>query len=186
MKYAIKQQGKQVFAYELGAGSQLERELIHQGKIHREGERYALFSREAVNGQGQQALAGDFFKLDGDGFPYPNDREWFFANHRPVGGDVYEQLPKPLEIWEAQDGEHPLVQWLVAEGRLRLRPEEPERFFNARLWGADLSAAWDAVLVFYGVERNEAGEIVDISFNFVAREEFRKTYFYCDARGNRM
>ena len=49
-----------------------------------------------------------------------------------------------------------------------------------------LRAARFAVLVFYGVERNEAGEIVDISFNFVAREEFRETYFYCDARGNRM
>lgn len=186
MKYAIKLQGKQVFAYELGAGNPVEAELIRKGAIRREGDSYALFSREAVNGQGQMAKKGDFFKLDGDGYPYPNDREWFFANHRYVGGDVYEQLPKPLEIWEAEDGDHPLIHWLVAQGKLRICREDRERFFNARLWGADLSAAKDAVVVFYGVERKEAGEIADISFNFVAREEFDRTYSYCDCRGNRI
>lgn len=76
----------------------------------------------------------------------------------------------------------PLIQGLQRRG---IRENDPERYFNAHLWGADLSAAEDAVVVFYGVERNEAGEIADISFNFVAWEEFRRTYALCDEQGRR-
>lgn len=42
--------------------------------------------------------------------------------------------------------------------------------------GADLSAASDATLVFYSVDRDESGAITDISFNFVAKPEFEASY----------
>ncbi len=186
MRCAVKLQGKQVRAWELGAGTEMEKTLIREGKIRKTECGYELFSREAVNGRGQRAKGGDFFKLDSEGHPYPNDREWFLANHRHLAGDTYEQTPKPLEIWQAEDGENEGIAWLREKGRLILRKDDPERYFNAHLWGADLSAAKDAVVVFYGVDRNDAGEITDISFNFVAWEEFQRTYTLCDSQGRRI
>ena len=65
-------------------------------------------------------------------------------------------------------------------GRLTLKQEDPERYFNAFLWGADLSAAKDATVVFYNIDKNEEGEITDISFNFVAAKDFNENYKICD------
>lgn len=180
MKYARKIQGKTVQAYCLGAGSAMEQELIRSGKIQRSGDTYMLFSQESVNGQGQQARIGDYFKVDGAGCPYPNQREWFRENHRHIEGDLYEQIPKALEIWMARDGENPVIRWLVEQGRLVIREEDRQRYFNAHLWGADLSAAEDAVVVFYAVQRDDAGEITDVDFNFVERREFERTYILVD------
>lgn len=65
--------------------------LIEEGAIQRPPDgSYALFSQEAVNGQGQIAQAGDYFKvdtIDGRHFPYPNSREYFLSNHTHLGGD---------------------------------------------------------------------------------------------------
>lgn len=176
MKYARKIQGKTVNAYALGAGSEMEQELIRSGKIQRSGDTYMLFSQESVNGQGQQARAGDYFKVDGSGCPYPNQREWFLENHRHISGDTWEQIPKALEIWMAADGENEVIRWLLDQGKLVIRQEDSVRYFNAHLWGADLSAAEDAVVVFYAVQRDDAGEITDVDFNFVERREFERTY----------
>lgn len=184
MRFAKKRQGRLVSAYELGAGSEMEARMIHAGRIcRREDGGYALFSQEAVNGCGQRAEKGDFFKVDGSGYPYPNARAWFLANHRHMGGDNYEQIPRPLEIWMAADGENEVIRFLLEQGKLLVRKDDPARYFNAHLWGADLSAAQDAVVVFYGVKRNEAGAILDVEFNFVAREEFDRTYVLCSADG---
>ena len=55
-------------------------------------------------------------------------------------------------------------------------PEDPEHYFNAFLWGAELSAARDAAVIFYSVDRDGTGGIADISFNFVAAKEFEESY----------
>lgn len=180
MKYAVKSKKKIVKAYPLGAGHPMEALLIEEGAIQRlpDGS-YALFSQEAVNGQGQLAQAGDFFKvdtIDGHHYPYPNSREYFLDNHIHLGGDEYEQINKPLLIWQRGDALFEEVRWLVDTGRLTLKPQDPAHFFNAFLWGADLSAADDATMVFYGVDRDENGCITDINFNFVARPEFEASY----------
>ena len=39
-----------------------------------------------------------------------------------------------------------------------------------------MSAPKDAVIVFYRISRDEAGQITDAEFNFVAGAEFEKTY----------
>ena len=44
------------------------------------------------------------------------------------------------------------------------------------LWGTEETAAKDAVVVFYGVERDADGAIAKIDFNFVARNVFEQTY----------
>ena len=177
MKQAKKHRGTVTGAWMLGAGSEMERELIARGRIRRDDAgRYFFYSQEAVNGEGELARAGDYFKVDGAGYPYPNDREWFLANHRHVSGDEWEQIPVALEIWEAGDGAHEALDWLLERGKLVIRENDRQRYFNARLWGADLSAAEDAVVVFYAIGRDETGSITHVEFNFVERQEFLRTY----------
>lgn len=92
MRYAKKRKSRIVHAWVLGAGSETERRLIGEDTILREQDgRYRLFSLEAVNGVGELAEPGDYFKVEeveGRHYPYPNDREWFIENHRPLGGCV--------------------------------------------------------------------------------------------------
>ena len=180
MKYAVKSKKKIVKAYPLGVGHPMELALIEEGAIRRlpDGS-YELFSQESVNGHGQIAQAGDYFKVDtinGKHFPYPNGRDWFLENHIHLEGDEYEQKNKPLLIWQSADEPTEEIRWLVDNGKLTLKPEDPAHFFNAFLWGADLSAAADATLIFYSVDRDASGTIVDISFNFVAKPEFEASY----------
>lgn len=180
MRYAIKNKCKIVRAYPLGEGHPMEAALIAEGAIKvREDGTYELFSQEAVNGSGQIAQAGDYFKfdtIDGRHYPYPNSRAWFLENHTHLQADEYEQKNKPLMCWQVGDEMFDAVRWLVDTGRMVLKSEDPTHYFNAHLWGADESAASDATLIFYGVDRDEAGNITDASFNFVARPEFEASY----------
>ena len=180
MRYAVKNKRKVVKAYPLGAGHPMEAALIAEGAIRlREDGQYELFSQEAVNGSGQLAQSGDFFKVDtvdGRHFPYPNSKSWFEENHIHLSGDEYEQKNKPLQICQADDEMTAEVRWLVENGRMTLKPEDPAHYFNAFLWGSDLSAARDATLLFYGVDRDSSGVITDINFNFVAKPEFDSCY----------
>lgn len=177
MRRVKKKEGKRIRAWQLGAGSKMERELLQTGKIRRtENGRYELFSQEASNGMGEIAQIGDYFKIDADGFPYPNRREWFEEQHLWAEGDWYEQKPQILPAWRAGDPISEEVQFLLETGRMKLREDEPKRYFEASLWGARLTADRDAVLVFYSVERGENGKVCDADFCFVSGEEFARTY----------
>jgi hypothetical protein len=122
---------------------------------------YELFSQEAKSGSGEKANAGDFFKVDKAGYPYPNKWDWFLANHRHIDADSYEQLPKPMDAWETTEPVTPEIDFLINHKGLKLSPDTPEQYFGAELWGAWLTAASDAVLVFYSVTRDENGVITD-------------------------
>lgn len=180
MKYAQKKEGKRVQAYELGCGSQMEDNLIREGVIrHLENGDYELFSREAVNGRGELAHPGDYFKVDTEGerhYPYPNSREFFLANHRHIQENEYEQICKPLAVWMEGDEICEEIEYLLRTGKLTLLPDQKERYFNAILWGAPLSAARNDVLVIYNVERDESGAITGIDFNFVQEKVFYRDY----------
>lgn len=181
-KMVCKKVGKMVKAYELGAGSEMEKKMLDEGKIViREDGKYELFSQEAKSGSGEIAEAGFMFKIDGKGFPYPNDPEWFHANHRHVAGDEYEQLPKPLEAWEKDDEMSDAVKFLIDTGKLTLDWASVDAFMGAMLWGSWLTAGEDAVLIFYSVDRDEEGTVIGADFNFVARAEFdgENGYVYC-------
>lgn len=188
MRRAIKNKGKLVRAYELGAGTEIERLLIEEGAIRRNPDgSYRLFSKEAVNGEGQFAQKGDFFKVDtvdGRHYPYPNRRDWFLARHIPLGGDKFEQRVFPVPIWTRDDPPCDAVEALLASGRLRIDPDSKDSYYNAVLWGAPLSAAKDAVIVFHRLERDENGSPVNISFNFVERSIFERDYTLCDVDGH--
>ena len=188
MRYAIKGKGEPVMAYELGAGADIERQLIREGVIRPDGEgRYMLFSREAVNGVGEAAKAGDFFKVDevgGRRYAYPNGREWFLAHHRHIRGDEYEQIARPVMVWLAGDPVEEEIRWLLERDRLRVTPGDDARYFHAVLWGAPLTAARDAAVVIYAVERDAGGHIARVDFALVDRSAFEDKYVYCDAGGN--
>lgn len=180
MRYAVKSKKKIVKAYPLGAGHPMEAMLIAEGAIRRRDDgSYELFSQEAVNGSGQIAYPGDYFKVDtveGRHYPYPNSREYFLENHVHLQGDEYEQKAKPLMIWQYGDEMPDALLWLLENKRLTLKEEDPQNYFNAFLWGSDLSAARDATLIFYSVDRDAADAITDVSFNFVAKPEFESSY----------
>jgi len=181
MRKAIKNKGKIVSAYELGAGSAMECKLIKEGKIvlHADG-KYELYSKEAVNGSGQIAQKGDYFKLSADGFPYPNDRSYFIENHRHLEADTYEQKVFPQYAWSANDEMCPEIQFLIDNRGLVLDKTNPGKYFNAPLWGTDESAPIDAVLMFYDITYNTQNEICDATFNFVAIEDFTRDYSWID------
>ena len=176
MAFAVKTNTR-VQAWELGAGSDMEKEMIRRGKIaaHPDGT-YELFSQEASEGKGQFAKAGDFFKVDDKGFPYPNERAFFLKNHRCLGGGWYEQAAKPLKIWRKGEPECEEIRFLLDRGILFLHPEDPRRYFSAFLWDTNETAPEDAVIVFFAVERDPAGNITGINFNFVVKDYFEKNY----------
>lgn len=188
MKYAVKNKRKLVKAYCLGRGSEMEQLLLRLGRIRLlpDGD-YELMSQESKNGAGQRASAGDYFKVDevdGVYYPYPNSREYFLNNHTHLEGDTYEQKALPLAVWQWGDEPCDAIGYLLEQGKLTLNHADEERFFNAFLWGADLSAAQDATVVFYDIFRDVSGAITDVSFNFVVKEEFERSYTICTEDGH--
>ncbi|MCR4558253.1 MAG: hypothetical protein K5779_10580 [Saccharofermentans sp.] len=175
-RYAVKKVTKRQ-AWELGSCSDMENEMIQRGKIAvlSDGS-YEVFSMEASEGKGEVASAGDFFTVDGKGFPSPSKRKWFFENHKHLEGDWYLQTAKPLMIWCKNDPQTEEISFIIDTGKLRINPEDPGHYFSAELWGATETAPSDAVIVFYSVGRDEEGKITDVDFNFVDRVYFRNNY----------
>lgn len=178
-----------VKAYQLGSPHEVIQELIAQGRIRDNGDgTYRVFSREVQSSDagGQLARAGDWIKLDSEGFPYPNGREFFEANHRYIAGDDYLQSPQTLQAWDAGQGEPetcPEIQFLIAHDRLHVHEDSEDSRYTADLWGTTEHAAADDVIVFYhdSIEYDAAGRVRSIGdFNFVARAEFERTYDVCD------
>lgn len=184
MRYAKKKEGKTIRAWELGVDSDMERQLQSEGVIRWKPDGSCLlFSKEAVNGLGEMAQKGDFFKVDeadSGRYAYPNRRDWFLEHHHPLGNGDYEVIAKPFPIWTKDDPPCEPMDFLLNTGRLRIDPTNPERYFNAVLWNAPLSAAEDAVIVFYSLERDACGALKDVEFNFVDRQFFERDYVICD------
>lgn len=169
------------YAFRVGDSDPVKEELIRKGWVkEKEDGSLELFSQEAAEGPGELAGPGDYIKIDSSGRPYPNKGEYFEARHRHIGGNYYEKLPVEYEAWTAGDEIGPEMRFLTERKGLILDEDCPEKYFRAPLWGSVLCAAQDAVLVFYKIERDEDGKIRDIDFNFVARDEFDKTYEFLD------
>lgn len=183
MRWAIKSKRVETRAIELGADEKnpLYLSLIAEGKIKKVSEDcYEIFSMEAVNGKGQRAQKGDFVKINPEGAVHPNDREFFLENHKHIAGNLYEQIPFPVRVWCVGDEISQEMQYLLETGQLVLDESSDEKYFNANLWGTNLSAAKNAYLVMYKVFTDEAGQIEYIGFNFVEYEEFGKTYAFIE------
>lgn len=180
MLNVMKKQGRIVQAYRLGQPHPVLDQLMSNKQIvDLQNGSYEVFSQEAVKGgtsHGQLAESGDWIRIDGAGYPYPSRDDWFRANLKHCDGDNYEQIPKQLNAWTADQPMCPEVQFLMDRKGLVLDECNPQKYFNATLWGTWESAEKDSVLVFYNIFRDESGSIIDIDFNFVERTEFDRTY----------
>ena len=176
MYTVIKNKGKMVKAYELGRNNPVISELIQKGKIRIGVDgKYEVFSQES-SGSGELAEAGDWVKVDSKGYPYPNKREWFEENHRHIEGDVFEQVPKPLNGWDSHLSMCPEIEFLVKEKGLVINEESSDCRYMAELWGTTETAAEDAMIVFYSISYGSDGKVMDANYNFVERSVFDKTY----------
>lgn len=190
MKYAIKNQGKMIHAYRLGDNTAMEAQLLAEGVLRKEADgTYQLFSREAVYGTGERAQAGDYFKVEttpeGRHYAYPNAKAFFEAKHRLVDAAqcLYEQLPQPLLVWQAQDPMCPEIAKLLRSEQLQLDPADPAHYFKAQLWGTVLSTPEDGTVIFYQVRHGADGTVEAVDFNLVAGEIFARDYTLCTADG---
>ena len=176
MAFAVKTTPR-VQAWEFGAGSGMEQELVRSGKVvaHADGT-FEIFTLESTEGKGQSAHTGDFFKIDDRGFPCPNEREYFLRNHRHLEGDWYVQDARPLKIWRLGDPECEELHFLQSNGLLSVHPEDKEHCFSAPLWDTKETAPADAVIVFYRVGHNPEGKIDAVDFNFVDAAYFSEHY----------
>ncbi len=175
MKKVRKKEGKLVKAYCLGQPHSVIEELITRGLLKKVNEtQWRLLSQEAT--EGECAKSGDYLKLDTAGMPYPNTKEFFEKNHIHRGGDEYEQIPKPLSAWAAEDDMCPEVQFLIEKKGLVFNEKSVCAYFKAPLWGDMLLAAKDAVIIFYDIKYDAEKNVTDADFNFVSRSEFEKTY----------
>ncbi len=164
-----------VRACRLGDGSALEQLLLFSGQVRKNPDgTWLVFSRE-TDTQGQVARTGDYVKLDSANCPYPNEKAWFEARHIHLEGDRYRQITQPQEAWCHFEPVCPALGFLLDAGRLRIDPADETHYFRARLWGAELFAAKDAVIVFEEITRDDAGAITDVQFHFLAWAEFLAT-----------
>lgn len=164
-------------AWRLGAGTTKEKELIaEKAIILKEDGNYELFSREAMGKTGEIAKIGDYFKVDSNGYPYPNEKLTFEAMHEHVATDWYMQKTLVLFAWTINQPINDAVQYLFDMGLVVLHDDDPVHFFSASLWGTEETASKEDIIVFYNIQRDEHEKILYIDFNFVERSEFNKTY----------
>lgn len=163
-------------AYRLGTGHSMEKALQTRGLIRREPDgTYRLFSQETRD-QGQPARPGDYFKVDGTGSPYPNDQEFFLANHIHLEGDWYLQQAKPLKAWWDREGMGEELRFILGKDILHVDEAETDKYYSAQLWGTTLYAPRSTVIVFERVDRDKAGRVIHVDFYFLDRAVFLKTY----------
>ena len=167
-----------VKAFELGAGSEFEQELIDRGQIIKHDDHYEIYSAESTN-KGEVAKDGDFVKFDQADNPYPNSRERFLKHHRHIKDYHYEQFPVILWSLKYGDDEDEVIKYLLDNGKLTINPYSEKCFYQAELWGTVLSAKKDDIILVYDVKKD--GEIIlDVDFNLIDKDEFDKTYEYID------
>lgn len=177
MLKVCKNKGNVVEAYCLGTGHEMEKKLCQEGKIKElPNGQYELFSQESHSGTGEIASSGDYFKIDSEGCPYPNKKKWFEGNHVHLEGDRYRQIPEIRDAWKVGEPMNEVLDFLLGKKLLKFCPENQGQYFETFREGTILTAAEDAVVVFYHVERDAEGNLTDVNFNFVARKEFDLTY----------
>ena len=66
--------------------------------------------------------------------------------------------------------------FLVEKKGLVIDKTSSDRRYTAQLWGTREVAAEDAMLIFYSISYDDAGNVTDCDWNFVERGEFYRTY----------
>lgn len=165
-----------VTAFELGGGSDFEKELMDQGLVIKHADHYEIRSRESKN-KGEIAYKGDFVKLDKSQNPYPNSRDRFLSHHKKYGENEYCQFPQIIDAWQYGEEEDEVICHLLKTNQLIINEDSYDQFYEAKLWGTTLTASKIDIILVYSVDRDR--EIIhSVDFNLIAKEEFDKTYEY--------
>lgn len=176
MKKAIKKEAKVIEAYQLGSGDPQITKLIEEGKIKEiMPGRFEVFSKECTSGIGLKAFDGYYVKIDKEGYPYPIEDDWFEMHHKLVDGS-WREIQAPMSYWEAGDAMCEEIQFLINSNQLSINEGNNKHYFVARINGAELASAKDAVIVIYSCLREEDGKISNIDFFPVDRATFDKLY----------
>mgnify|MGYP006883277024 FL=1 len=172
----VKKTNVYVKAFELGAGTDLEKDLITSGQIIKHKDYYEVYSTETTT-SGEVAKVGDFVKIDNANNPYPNARERFLKHHRHLDGYKYEQFPVILCSWQYGDEDDEVIRYLLETGKLLINPNSEKYFYQADLWGTTLKAKKNDIILIYDVKRD--GDLIEnVDFNLIDRDEFDQTYEY--------
>ena len=172
----LKKSAQPVTACCLGESSALEKTLEEKKMIIRKpGGFWEVHTRESAGNRGEIAKTGDYVKLDVGAYPYPVKARVFLREHR-LEKDGYWQIPRELEAWTVGEPRTPVLEWLLSTGRLRIVQNDPAHYFQAQMWGTQISAPEDAIVVFSHVSRNASGDILNVDFNFVDHEVFLLSY----------
>ena len=144
-----------------------------------------LVSRNGGNQVTQQPVSSSYTQKVNTFFNdyyYRNGASWV-SSKRPMmsayscsGCCAYVQIPQKLYAWCAEDDMCSEIQFLIDHKGLRLNDNNEKAYYSAPLWGNILSAAKDAMIVFYDLQYDSNHSVVDADFNFVARDEFNRTY----------
>lgn len=174
----VKKNWQRIEAWELGACSVQERNLIREQKILCYGTMFEIY-----NSQNRLfpkfAKNGDFFKMDEDENPIPMQREKFIKEHRHVSGDIWEEAPKPILAWVPSKEIPGEIKFLIDNKGLTIQPENQEQYFKLRMKDEIyIVAPADTFIVFNRVSRDENGTITDVDFDFLSGSEFKKEYNY--------
>ena len=163
-------------AFQLGTVCPLAQKLMDRGFLLPLPDGFWRVKTREAMGEGELAKTGDYIKLDSTGMPYPTEKEWFEANHIQVEAGIYLQKAQKRKAWCADEPVSPEIRFLLDRGLLQWDPEDPQRTFQAQLWGTLQSAARDAVVVLDRVETDAKGTVREVEFHLVAGEEFDITY----------
>ena len=111
----IKKKAFPVAAWQLGTGTEKEAELIAKGLIVKKDDgTYAIFSKEATQGEGEVAQAGDYFKI-GDGSQAARELTSFNID---FGEDETTEMDPPTISPEGESTEaSSLGGWYTINGR---------------------------------------------------------------------
>ena len=182
-RFIIKNKSEMVKACRLGGmPSEMELKLMDEGKIKLCNGRvsiYEVFSQKSKEGSGERARAGDFVKIDKDGYPAVVRMEEFLNNHRKVKDDIWEEIPEPILAWEKQDKVIPEMQFLIDKKKLMFDATDPKKFFVVLVNQKRITASEDAILIFFNIKYNSDGAVVDTDIEFVEKEDFESNYQYC-------
>lgn len=164
-----------VQAFRLGEQTEQEQQLRLRNQLLQDADGlWRLRNLEAPE-EGELVSMGDYIKLDTEGRPYPNKKDWFEANHTHIEGNWYRQIPVTKTAWCTTEPLCPQMQFLLDRGLLTWRKDDVDQTFSALLWGTRQSAPEDAVILFDRIEYADH-TLQAVEFHFIAREEFLKTY----------
>lgn len=140
---------------------------------------FEVFSQEVIQAgskHGELASSIDHFRLDSSNQPYPIHKNYFDSHYLPVSENDYQIAGIPTLAWDVNELMSEEIEFLLQNKGLVINKSDPNKYFQAPLWGTMEAADIHAKVLFYSIDRSDDGEIRDVNFNFITEDEFMETY----------